>query len=370
LAFSIFFPCCFFSAAGYLLLMAALKVGVAMSGGVDSTMAASLLRDEGHQVHGFYMLLPLPSLESQLQRVREVATHLHIPLTTVDLRRSFTDEVMGYFTATYQAGLTPNPCIQCNRTIKFGRLAETMLAEGMERIATGHYGRIVEWQGKRYVARGTDNGKDQSYFLARLGSEQLRAILFPLGDWTKEQVYARAADLGFSFQGQESQDVCFLTAGLPAFLAEHGIRDQEGAVVTQDGRQIGTHRGVWQYTIGQRRGLGLPDATPWYVVGLDGPGNRVIVGKQETLFATRCPLHSLRWVQAPPSLPWRGLVQLRSRHVPVLAEVTRTGTATWQLVFSRPQRAVTPGQFAVFYEGDRVLGSAVIDADGESKEPT
>jgi len=344
--------------------MAALKIGVAMSGGVDSTMAASLLQEQGHRVHGFFMLLPLPDLDAQQRRVREVADLLSIPLTVVDLRRRFSEEVISYFTASYQAGLTPNPCILCNHVIKFGLLAEAMRASGMDRIATGHYARLEQRHGRSFVARGADRSKDQSYFLARLAAGQLHHTLFPLGDWTKEQIYQRAAGLGFRFGGQESQDVCFLTEGLPAFLATQGTRERIGPVVTLDGRQIGTHRGVWHYTIGQRRGLGLPDATPWYVVALDGPHNRVVVGKQADLFATRCPLHDPTWTHEPPALPWRGAVQLRSRHTPAMAELTPTGLDTYCLVFAEPQRAITPGQFAVFYEEDRVVGSAVIGVGG------
>ncbi|WP_310599737.1 tRNA 2-thiouridine(34) synthase MnmA [Desulfobulbus sp.] len=347
--------------------MVRLKIGVAMSGGVDSTMAASLVREQGHEVHGFFMLLPLPDLDAQLARVRQVAGQLAIPLTLIDLRRHFTAEVVGYFTATYQAGLTPNPCIHCNHAIKFGLLAEAIRSHGMDRIATGHYARIGRRHGRRFVARGIDRQKDQSYFLARLDAEQVERIFFPVGAWTKEHMYERAAGLGFRFEDQESQDVCFLAAGLPAFLNAQGIGDQAGPMVNRDGRRLGEHRGVWQYTIGQRRGLGLPDATPWYVVGLDGAANRVIVGKHDELFADRCTVHSLRWTHEPPELPWRGLVQLRSRHQPAPAELTAAGVDTWQLAFANPQRAIAPGQFAVFYEDDLVLGSAVIAAETEAE---
>ena len=337
-----------------------------MSGGVDSTVAASLLREQGYEVHGFFMLLPLPDLDEQLARVRQVAGQLDLPLTLIDMRRPFTDEVIAYFTATYQSGLTPNPCIHCNQAIKFGLLAEAMRSQGMDRIATGHYARIGQRDGQRFVARGADRQKDQSYFLARLDAQQVGRILFPLGDWTKERIYQRAASLGLRLTGQESQDVCFLTSGLPAFLAGQGLGEQAGPVVTRDGRRLGEYRGLWRYTIGQRRGLGLPDATPWYVVGL--VGNRVVVGKHEELFANRCTVHSLRWTHEPPALPWRGLVQLRSRHQPASAELTVAAAAgTWQLVFASPQRALTPGQFAVFYEDDLVVGSAVIAATTETE---
>jgi len=339
-----------------------------MSGGVDSTMAASLLQEQGHHVHGFFMLLPLPDLDVQIRRVREVADRLSLPLTLIDLRRPFATQVIGYFTRSYRAGLTPNPCILCNHAIKFGLLADALRERGMDRIATGHYARREQGDGRLFVARGADRRKDQSYFLARLGAERLQHTLFPLGDLTKEQVYERAASLGFRFGGQESQDVCFLTEGLSAFLAAQGVGAHTGPVLTLDGRQIGEHRGVWHYTIGQRRGLGLPDATPWYVVALDGPNNRVIVGKQPELLRRRCTLRSPVWIHEPPALPWRCLVQLRSRHHPAMAELTPAGADAWRLIFAEPQRAITPGQFAVFYEGDRVLGSAVIGTDGVTEE--
>ncbi|MDD2468659.1 MAG: tRNA 2-thiouridine(34) synthase MnmA [Desulfobulbus sp.] len=340
--------------------MATLNIGVAMSGGVDSTMAASLLMEQGYRVHGFFMQLPLTRQEALEARVRQVADRLHIPLTLIDLRQQFSQEVIAYFSQTYRAGLTPNPCIHCNRIIKFGLFAQSMRQAGMDQIATGHYAQIINQNGRLWIGRGLDPVKDQSYFLARLTPDQLHDLSFPLGQWTKEAIYQRAADLGFQFGGEESQDVCFLEQDLPSFLAEHGLGEQNGAVVTLDGRTIGAHRGIWRYTIGQRRGLGLPDATPWYVVGLDGADNRVIVGKNEDLFTCLCPLHSLLWTNETPPLPWKGLVQLRSRHRPAPAILSQTGEETWQLEFEQPQRAVTPGQFAVLYEGERVLGSGII----------
>ncbi len=337
-----------------------LSVGVAMSGGVDSTMAASLLLEQGHRVQGFFMHLPLARQAALEERVRHVAARLGITLHIIDLRQPFSEEVIGAFIATYRAGRTPNPCIHCNHTIKFGLLAQAMWDAGMERMATGHYARLIEQDNGPCIGRGRDAGKDQSYFLSRLRREQLDRLLFPLGDWSKEAVYLRAAALGFQFGGEESQDVCFLEQELPVFLADHGLGEKVGPVITLEGRVIGEHRGVWRYTIGQRRGLGLPDATPWYVVGLDGPGNRVIVGKQETLWQDRCLLQELLWTGVAPILPWRGLVQLRSRHQPALALICQMGEQSWQLTFEQPQRAITPGQFAVFYDGDRVMGSAII----------
>jgi tRNA-specific 2-thiouridylase len=273
--------------------MDVLKVGIAMSGGVDSTVAAILLREQGLQVHGFFMVLPLPHQEHQERRVREVAARLALPLSLVDLRPHFADTVISAFVDSYRRGLTPNPCILCNRTIKFGLLADHMRRNGMDRIATGHYARIRITDGQPFLARAADQGKDQSYFLARLSAAQIAHCHFPLGEWTKEQAYRKAAALGLSFAGEESQDVCFLAPGLPEFLAGQGLGEQTGPVVGRHGRQLGEHRGCWRYTIGQRRGLGLPDATPWYVIALDGPANRVVVGKDEDLLLIRCAVQDL-----------------------------------------------------------------------------
>lgn len=341
-----------------------MTIGIAMSGGVDSTVAASLLRDQGFAVQGFFMLLPLANLGEQQRRVEAVAARLSIPLTLVDLCQPFTDQVIAAFINDYRGGQTPNPCIQCNQGIKFGLFAQAMRAAGMDRIATGHYARVERVGAVPCLARGVDRVKDQSYFLARLSPSQLEAAIFPLSDWTKAQVYQRAQALGFQFRGEESQDVCFLPQGLAAFLSDNGVAARIGPIQALDGTTLGEHRGVWNYTIGQRRGLGLPDATPWYVVGLDGPGNRVIVGKDSDLWQSACTVEDLRWIPAPPPWPWQGRVQLRSRHSPALAELCPAGPDRWQLRFASPQRAITPGQYAVFYQQDRLVGSARISLPG------
>ena len=340
--------------------MTAVNVGVAMSGGVDSTVAALLLREQGWRVHGFFMRLPLPGREAQLQWMREVADRLAVPLTVVDLELPFNDRVIRPFIDSYRAGLTPNPCIRCNVQIKFGLLAEIMRAAGMDRIATGHYARLDRTGGQPRLVRAAHRAKDQSYFLARLNADQLDHLLFPLGEWSKEAVHRRAEPLGLGFRGEESQDVCFLAGGLPSFLTGHGLVRAHGPIVSAAGETIGQHTGCWQFTVGQRRGLGLPDATPWYVTAIDGVANRVIVGKAPDLLQQDCTVQALQWAAAPPPLPWRTLVQLRSRHAPAEAEVRVDHTGTVRIVFAVAQRAITPGQYAVFYEHDRVVGSAVI----------
>ncbi|NOX80750.1 MAG: tRNA 2-thiouridine(34) synthase MnmA [Deltaproteobacteria bacterium] len=353
--------------------MTQLKIGIAMSGGVDSTVSAAILHRQGFAVHGFFMRLPLKGVEEQIIRVRAVAKRLEIPLSVIDMRMLFPDTVIAYFVNQYLHGLTPNPCVICNRRIKFGVLMESMMARGMDRMATGHYARIRrESDTESFIMRGLDEKKDQSYFLCRLSAAQLNRMILPLGEFTKKKVYRMAADMGLAgVHGPESQDVCFLSGdSVAAFLQEQGINDVPGDIVTREGRVLGRHLGIWHYTIGQRHGLGLPDTTPWYVMELDAADNRVIVCKNEELFSSSLMLREVCWTGTPPALPWDGLVQLRSRHRASPATVDRDRRGRWIVSFTERQRAVTPGQFAVFYAAETVLGSGVIagrlpDADGD-----
>lgn len=332
-------------------------IGIALSGGVDSATAAALLLDQGFAVQGFFMLL-LPESGEQAAKAQAVADQLGIPLHLVDLREEFRQQVIAAFAAAYCQGLTPNPCILCNRLIKFGLLFEAMAAQGMEAMATGHYARTEDG----CLRRGLDPGKDQSYFLCRLSAAQLERLILPLGTWRKSEVFARAAELGFSqFKtGGESQDVCFLAGqDLTSFLRKEGLESCGGEIVTADGRVLGRHQGCWKYTVGQRRGLGLPDATPWYVTGVDAGSNRVIAGKNEELFRRELLLAEVEWhIRLPEH--WQGQVQLRSRHQAAEARAMPAENGCWRVCFDKPQRAVTPGQFAVFYEDDRVAGSGII----------
>ncbi|MHB8811296.1 MAG: tRNA 2-thiouridine(34) synthase MnmA [Desulfobulbaceae bacterium] len=348
------------------------KIGVAMSGGVDSSVTACLLQRLGFEVHGFFMQLPLTGgTREQVRRVETLAGRLAIPLHTIDMSNFFTGTVISYFVRTYLRGCTPNPCVICNEQVKFGVLFREMRARGMERMATGHYARIGRSENDVPVLRrGLDPCKDQSYFLCRLGRETLTRLLLPLGERTKKEVYHLAAEMNLQgVHGPESQDVCFLAgSSVAAFIAGQGIPEQPGDIVTDGGKVIGRHRGLWHYTIGQRRGLSLPDASPWYVRELDAFHNRLLVCKKEALLARRALLSEVRWLGEEPALPWQVLVQIRGRHSPTPAVLTCAGPGQWHLDFTQPQRAVTPGQFAVFYLGDAVLGSGIIDAAGSPDE--
>ena len=336
---------------------------MAMSGGVDSTVTAALLQGAGAEVRGVFMLLGQPDQAAQVDKVRGLAERLGISLEVVDLHAEFAARVISYFRASYFRGETPNPCVVCNRTIKLGLLLDQVLASGAEFMATGHYVRLHrDPDGGRHLLRGLDPSKDQSYFLCGLGPEQLRHLLFPLGEKHKSEVYELAAGLGLQFTpSQESQDVCFLKGReLGDFLAEAAPPDLAGPVVTTAGREVGRHAGIYNFTIGQRRGLGIPAHAPYYVVGLEAAGNRVVVGSSAELFRDRLLVPEVNWLAGVPELPTELAVQIRYRQRPVAATVSLAPGGGAEVVFGDPQRAVTPGQFAAFYRGEELLGGGVI----------
>lgn len=345
-----------------------IPITVAMSGGVDSTVTAALLQESGHPVEGVFLSLAQPDLAFQIDRVSKIAHRLGIPFSVLDLRAEFEQEVLAYFTKIYSTGRTPNPCIVCNRTIKFGRLLDQALVGTSLRLATGHYARLPQDEtGRTRLLRGMDPKKDQSYFLCRLKQNQLSRLCFPLGGYTKEEVYGQALRLGFTeFRvRQESQDVCFLkNTSVAEFLADHKqVAPAPGAIVTLSGREIGRHSGICGFTIGQRRGLGIPDSTPYYVVGLDPDANRVIVGKENDLWHRKLLVQDINWLAGfPPSLPQAFDVKIRYRHSPAPAVVRPAAEAEagLEVVFNEPQRAITPGQFAVLYQGDELMAGGEI----------
>ena len=316
-------------------------------------------------MHGFFMKLPLPGLDEQVRNVQAVTDRLGIPLHFVEMKEAFTGRIISYFCEEYRHGRTPNPCVVCNQEIKFGLLLKVMQARGMDKIATGHYAGISEVNGTVLLRRGNDPKKDQSYFLCRLSPQQVRQLLFPLSGHCKKDIFQQARSLGFTRFGEdESQDVCFLAKqNLASFLSKQGLQGESGEIVTQDGRVLGSHDGIWKYTVGQRRGLGIPDARPWYVIGLDAARNQVVIGKDEELFRRELLLSDMQWQLDVPSL-WQGKVQLRSRHHAASAEVfpveNPAENGNWRVRFKESQRAVTPGQFAVLYQDDMVVGSGII----------
>jgi len=339
------------------------KIGIAMSGGVDSTASALLLKQH-HDVQGFFMRLAGPDLDDKEQRVRAVADQVGIDLQVIDLGTEFTAIILNYFTTTYQQGLTPNPCMVCNHAIKFGLFMDVILARGMDAMATGHYARIQKDGDTCQLYKGRDPAKDQSYFLAWLDQQQLTRILFPLGESNKEETYRFVEEHGFTdFRGQESQDICFLgSTPVGQFLSQHLPRTgQQGKIVTQKGETMGVHQGLFHYTIGQRRGLGIADSSPWYVIGLDPKTNRVIIGKEDDLCHNRLLIRLPHWTagQAPDEGATYQ-VRIRYRHQGADARIKKIDDLHWEVQFDTAQRAITPGQFAVIYNDDRVIGCGEI----------
>ena len=338
------------------------RIMVAMSGGVDSSVTAALLKQQGFAVTGVFMLLAQGDGEAQAERARRIAGRLGIPLEVVDLATEFERQVLNYFRVSYLSGQTPNPCVVCNRLIKFGLLREVGRRLGISAMATGHYARtVVGEDGHVRLLAGYDPQKDQSYFLCGLGQEHLTGVTFPLGETTKTEVYQLAAALGLSgLHSPESQDICFLQGRtLADFFA--GMPPRPGDFVTLSGTVKGQHQGIYRYTVGQRRGLGLPDATPYYVVGIDAARNRVLIGKQEDLYRQEVVVREMRWVSGlAPTLPQSFMVKIRYRH-PATAALISQEAAGYRIGFAVPQRAVTPGQFAAVYQGDELVGGGAID---------
>jgi len=338
------------------------KIAVAMSGGVDSTTCAALLKEQGYEVVGLFMDLGGEDSAVLAGRVRELGERIGVAVEVVDLAVPFRRLVKDYFRQSYLAGLTPNPCVVCNRQIKFGLLLDHARSLGAEHLATGHYVRLALEEGGVRLEKGHDPAKDQSYFLCRLRRSALASILFPLGGYRKEEVYKMAGERGLFFKKSgESQDVCFLAgARLADYLTSEGSGARPGKIVDGEGRVLGSHQGVHLYTIGQRRGLGVPAPHPLFVTGIEPAENLVKVGEDGELWRQRCRVGSLNWLTpSPPESGGEVEVKIRHRHRPAPARLIFDDQGG-EVVFSVPQRAVTPGQFAAFYRGDELLGGAEI----------
>lgn len=355
------------------------KVAVALSGGVDSSTAAALLLEQGYQVMGMTMSLwatrfarGLPENEccsaSAIADAQRVCEFLGIPFHLVDLETPFKAHVVEYFCDSYALGHTPNPCLPCNRHIKFGALLQRALEWGADFLATGHYARIRTARGEHQLLKASDPDKDQSYVLYMLGQEELGHVMFPLGSFTKPQVRAMAAVYGLPTADRtESQDACFLSDGdYRAFLAQRRPETQRpGPIFDLDGRQLGEHRGIAFYTVGQRRGLGIAAPHALYVLEIDAARNSLIVGPKAAVFRHECWADDVVYVSGKvpqASLPITAKIRYRAPE----ASATLLPAAGYRarVVFVEPQPAITPGQGIVFYQGSVVLGGGVIAASG------
>lgn len=365
-----------------------MRVAVAMSGGVDSLRAAALLKEEGHDVFALHMRLPPPFIkagkqgdapwEEEQASLKDLTSKLSIPLLFVDVRKEFEDQVITPFLKDYERGLTPNPCFICNSKIKFGALWKEARRHGAQRLATGHYARTLPAGGlhpRHQLLRGLDRSKDQSYFLALLSQDQLSISIFPLGGERKKNVRLWAEHANFSEHlRKESQEICFIPEGnYREYLQERlpmPCEGNPGPIVDMAGNRLGEHRGLFAYTVGQRRGLGIPSHAPYYVVELDPRSNTLRVGRDQDLFKSQFTVLQINWVAMdPPSKAFEALVQIRYRHEGAPARIIPFGETGAVVCFKSPQRAVTPGQAAVFYQGDQVLGGGVIRREHKGESP-
>ncbi len=312
----------------------------------------------------YLYMLPEGLSEPGLNAARKICEKLSIKLHVIEAGESFERIVISYFTTAYSKGLTPNPCIICNPNVKFKECLNLAQSLGFDKIATGHYARTVTGPaGTAVLQRGVDRSKDQSYFLHQVPATILSHALFPLGDSYKSDVKKIGADMGLGgLVLEDSQEVCFLRGDYRAFLERLNLGPgKPGPIITTDGRVLGTHKGLHAYTVGQRRGLGIPDKTPYYVLSLDTKRNALVVGKADQLLKERLLVKGLN-IYLPDGL-MEGLeceVQIRSRHRPSRALIRLVADDTVEVTFKEPQRAITPGQFAVFYRGDLVIGGGRI----------
>jgi tRNA-uridine 2-sulfurtransferase len=354
-----------------------MRIVVAMSGGVDSSVAASLLAAEGHDVIGVSMQLydqregragfgTCCALDD-LEDARRVARAIGIPHYVVNCEREFRERVIADFVAEYTAGRTPVPCVRCNRDLKFATLLNRARGLGAEIVATGHYARVDHdaASGRHLLRRGTDSSRDQSYFLFSLAQDQLARASFPLGGWTKDDVrdYARLHHLPVADK-RASQEICFVPDGDYAAFVEGQAPSarSEGVIVDRFGAVLGRHGGVHYFTIGQRKGLGLSAAHALYVLAIRPVDNTVVVGPRDALERTTLTASQVNWIAcAPPETPLQVTVQIRHRHAPAAARVRALDEGRASVTFDTPQLAVTPGQAAVFYDGDIVVGGGFID---------
>jgi tRNA-uridine 2-sulfurtransferase len=349
-------------------------VVVAMSGGVDSSVAAALLKEEGHRVIG--VTLRLLKMETgfgccgstrDIEDARAVCASLDIPHFVMDFADDFKASVRDPFVTSYLAGETPNPCVACNRFIKFDALLKKAEALGADFVATGHYARVIRRDGRHFLARAADSAKDQSYVLHHLSQRELARLMFPVGDLAKPAVRALAEKHGLKTAAKkESMEICFVpgrdAAGYVKSVAPASTPTANpGPIMDSAGRLLGTHRGVAFYTRGQREGLGLSLGRPVYVVDLDADTNTMVVGSDEETQSKRFRVEDIVWTQGePPSEAFEAEVQIRAhaRPAPCVARVTPGRSA--EVAALSPLRAVTPGQSAVFYDGDIVLGGGTI----------
>jgi tRNA-specific 2-thiouridylase len=341
-----------------------LKIAVAMSGGVDSSVTAALLKAAGHEVIGITMRL-WDGPSAAVSDAERVAVHLGISHHVASFEDCFDERIMRHFVGEYRSGRTPNPCARCNQLIKFGALLDMAGSLGAGYLATGHYARIhTDEGGCSHLLQAVNIAKDQSYFLFSLRPEQLKKVLFPLGEVRdKGEVRRIAEDMGIPVaQKDDSQDICFIPDGdYIAFLERRGISPERGEFRLADGTVVGLHRGIHRYTVGQRRGMGIAWSEPLYVIRIEPETGTVIVGPESQLYRNSLTINACNWIQPVDKVAEGIQCKIRYRHKPVSCEVTSLPDGRAELTFPVPVKGVTPGQVAVLYRNDEVLGGGWID---------
>jgi tRNA-specific 2-thiouridylase len=349
---------------------------VAMSGGVDSSTAAWFLKEEGYEVIGATMCLGMVDPAqggparccglADIEDARRVALQLEVPFHVIHLREEFEEAVIQYFCEEYAKGKTPNPCILCNEKVKFGSFLKKALELGADFLATGHYARLDfdERTGRFLLKKGVDLKKDQSYVLFSLTQDQFQRSLFPLGGLRKEEVREKAFQLGLRVHDKpESQEVCFIQeTSYHSFLSERLKEPVEpGPILDKDGNILGRHKGIPFYTVGQRRGLRLATGKPLYVIQIDRERNAIVVGGEEEVRGDTFLVESVNWIVPSEMIPFHNAhVKIRYHHSGSEASISPKGEGAWEVKFKSPQKAIAPGQAAVFYDGETVLGGGWI----------
>ncbi len=337
------------------------KVAVALSGGVDSSAAALLLKEAAYEVIGIHMRLwDSPGFDHQAHRAENICRILDIPYHQVDLQREFESCVVDYFCQEYQQGRTPNPCVVCNQYIKFGILLDKARSLGADYLATGHYARVEHSRDGHRLLKAADISRDQSYFLYTLTQEKLGRVLFPLGEHSKDEVRQMAKQAGLPTATRSSQDICFVSQkNYGAFLSQR-FATLPGDVVDTQGKRLGQHRGIAFYTIGQRHGLGLASGKPLYVIRIEPESNRIVLGPEEELYSQKLTAQKLNWISGTaPREPLTARAKIRYKSREAEATVFSRNDSV-DVHFTQPQKAVTPGQAIVFYNVDEVLGGGTI----------
>ncbi len=338
-------------------------IAVALSGGVDSASAAAILIEQGHDVRAYHMVVGSNAYPETLEHAADIAKILQIPFRSIDLREDFEEEVLSYFLHTYQTGRTPNPCVVCNRSIKFGRLLDRAMSEGAEAFATGHYVRMgIHPRYGRLMQCANDLGKDQTYFLAQLPKRVMKVLCFPNGGFSKASIREKAAAWNLPVHDKpESQELCFFPGDYRAFLNLRGILAQPGPIVDESGRVLGQHQGLCMYTVGQRKGLNISSQEPLYVTEIDVADNQLIVGSFESTHSGAFWIGHLNWMIENQQEPLDLQCKIRSSMRPIGCRIERSQDSDRAIVtLKTPAHAVTPGQLAAFYDGTFLVGSGFI----------